>query len=75
MDVFFNALFSKEISMRRLNCINEQLLQKYIDNECTDIEMTEVNQHIFVCSICAQKLADREKLSADIKKAINSLIK
>ena len=56
-----------------MNCIEEQLLQKYIDHECSAIEMAEVEQHLLVCDACRHKLATREKLYAEIKSALNSL--
>jgi hypothetical protein len=56
-----------------MNCIDEQLLQKYIDGECAESEKVAVKQHISVCQICLQKHVDREKLSSELKKAINSL--
>lgn len=56
-----------------MNCIDEQLLQKYIDGECTESEMAEVKQHLSTCLSCTQSLAEREKLSAGIKRALNAL--
>jgi len=56
-----------------MNCIDEELLQKYINHECTDIEKTEVEQHLLACDTCSQRLATREKLYAEIKSALNSL--
>lgn len=56
-----------------MNCIDEQLLQKYIDGECSDMETTEVQQHLSICLACTQSLAEMEKLSIEIKKALNSL--
>ena len=56
-----------------MNCIDEQLLQKYIDCECTENEKTLVKQHLSECTVCAQKKAEIENLSAEIKLAINSL--
>lgn len=56
-----------------MNCMDEQLLQKYTDGECTANEIIEVEQHLSICPSCRQSLADREKLSAGIKGALNSL--
>jgi hypothetical protein len=55
------------------NCIDEQLLQKYIDGECTENERAVVRQHISGCPACTQKLDEMEELSAGIKRAINLL--
>jgi len=56
-----------------MNCIEEQLLQKYIDGECTENETTVVKQHLTYCPVCEQKYAEMELLSAGIKRAINSI--
>lgn len=56
-----------------MNCIDEQLLQKYIDGECIDSEKVAVNQHISVCPLCLKKHAEMEKISRGLKKAINFL--
>lgn len=55
-----------------MNCIDEQLLQKYIDGECTDNEMAEVKRHLAICPSCTQRLVEMEKISAGIKRALNS---
>ncbi len=56
-----------------MNCIDEQLLQKYLDGECTENEKTVVKQHLAGCTVCAYALAEKEELSVEIKRAINSL--
>jgi hypothetical protein len=56
-----------------MNCIDEELLQKYIDGECTENETAAVKQHLAVCADCGKKHAEMEELSAKIKRAINSL--
>jgi predicted anti-sigma-YlaC factor YlaD len=56
-----------------MNCIDEELLQKYIDGECTENEMVAVKQHLSGCLACTRKHAEMEKLSAEIKRAVNFL--
>ena len=56
-----------------MTCIDERLLQKYIDGECNKDEVIVVKKHISDCSVCLQKLAEKEKVSAEIKRAINTL--
>lgn len=56
-----------------MNCIDEQLLQKYIDGECTENEKIVVNQHLSSCLVCSRKHDEREKVSVEIKQAISSL--
>lgn len=54
-------------------CIDEQLLQKYIDGECTENEKRMVKQHLSDCPACAQKYDERQRFSSGIKQAINNL--
>jgi predicted anti-sigma-YlaC factor YlaD len=54
-------------------CIDEQLLQKYIDGECQEKERTVVKLHLLDCPACTQKYEERQKLSEGIKGAINTL--
>ncbi len=56
-----------------MNCIDEQLLQKYIDGECTESENVAVKKHISVCPTCLQKHAEMENLSSELKIALNTL--
>ena len=56
-----------------MTCIDQQLLQKYIDGECTENEKIAVKHHLSDCPLCAGKLMEMEKLYADIKRAINTL--
>ncbi|HEY3371474.1 MAG TPA: zf-HC2 domain-containing protein [Prolixibacteraceae bacterium] len=56
-----------------MNCIEKQLLQKYIDDECTENERTLATQHLSDCPKCTQQYAEMKKLSDVIKRAINTL--
>lgn len=56
-----------------MNCIEEQLLQKYIDRECTENEKVVVEHHLAHCTECRQRLTEKTKFSEQIKKRINSL--
>lgn len=56
-----------------MNCIDEQLLQKYIDGECTENDRAVVKKHLSACLACAQRYAEMEKLSAGIKRVVNFL--
>lgn len=58
-----------------MNCIEEQLLQKYIDGECTENEAAAVKQHLTYCPVCEQKYTEMELLSTGIRQSINSLIR
>ena len=54
-------------------CIDEQLLQKYIDGECIENEKMVVKQHLSDCPACAKIYAERQRLLLGIKQAINNL--
>lgn len=56
-----------------MNCIEEQLIQKYIDGECSEQETEMVEEHLLVCSECAGRLEEKRKLSVELKQLINSL--
>lgn len=56
-----------------MNCISEQLLQKFVDGECTENEKSELEQHFAKCTECTQRITERKKLSEEIKQEINLL--
>lgn len=56
-----------------MTCIDEKLLQEYIDGECSDQEKIKVEEHLASCTLCRSKHTTMEKLSKEIKRAINSL--
>jgi predicted anti-sigma-YlaC factor YlaD len=56
-----------------MNCIDKQLLQKYIDGECTEDETAAVKKHLEDCLACRGNHAEMAKLSEGIKRALNSL--
>jgi anti-sigma factor ChrR (cupin superfamily) len=56
-----------------MTCINEKLLQKYIDGECTYKEQEKVKHHLAICPSCEKKCAEMEELAAGVKRALHSL--
>lgn len=56
-----------------MTCINEKLLQKDIDGECTKKEQERIKHHLAICPSCEKKRAEMKELSAGIKKALNLL--
>jgi len=54
-----------------MKCINDDLIQKYIDSEATSDEINYIENHISLCSKCAKIIDKQRKLSIDIKKNIN----
>jgi hypothetical protein len=56
-----------------MNCINEQLIQEYIDGECSVYEAKQIEQHLSICSECARQHGTMKRLAKEIKLAINDL--
>jgi len=56
-----------------MTCINEQLLQQYIDGECTVAEAKQLEQHLLACPSCASKHAQMKQLAGAVKQAIDLL--
>ena len=56
-----------------MKCINEELIQKYIDGETSRQETDLVENHIKACSECANRIAQQRALIAKVKGAIGLL--
>jgi hypothetical protein len=56
-----------------MSCINDDIIQKYIDREANHEEETLVENHILNCNKCAIRIENQRKLATGIKKAINLL--
>lgn len=58
-----------------MNCIEEELIQRYIDGELDAGESQRIEHHLAVCPTCAG-LVDRQKqLAGSMKSAIGELVK
>ena len=57
-----------------MNCINEELIQRYIDGELDTAEVFMSQNHIENCMACQEKLNRQVKIVAGIKKAIGNLV-
>lgn len=56
-----------------MKCINDELIQKYIDGEATIHEKEMIEKHISSCTTCAGKIATQRKLSELIRRDIRQL--
>jgi len=56
-----------------MSCINNDIIQKYIDGEGTPKEVALIEKHIVNCEKCAVKVDYQKRLATGIKKAINLL--
>ena len=55
-----------------MNCLNEDKIQRYIDDELNNAEKLEVNQHLSACSECSHKAERQKQLSTEFKSAFNA---
>jgi hypothetical protein len=56
-----------------MNCIPDDLIQKYIDGEASPDEVSTIEKHIASCNKCVIRIVEQRRLSAYVKKAINLL--
>ncbi len=57
-----------------MSCIDDELIQKFIDEEATAQEVKLINQHISACRVCAEKIDQQKKLAVRIRKTIDLLV-
>lgn len=58
-----------------MNCINSEIIQKYIDEEILPEESALIEEHISSCEKCAAVVKQKRQLSDGIIKAVNLLAK
>ncbi|MGD0756321.1 MAG: hypothetical protein ABR927_14810 [Bacteroidales bacterium] len=58
-----------------MRCINDGIVQKYIDGESTPVETTHIENHIMICNKCKTTIENQHILATSIRKAINLLEK
>lgn len=56
-------------------CINDDIIQKYIDGEATAQEVSFIENHIASCNKCVIRIENQRRLSTYVRKAINLLSK
>jgi hypothetical protein len=54
-----------------MNCIETDILQKYLDGEATTDEKTGVEAHLATCELCSFRLAQLQGRSERVKKLLN----
>ena len=57
-----------------MNCISNDIIQKYVDNEASSEEVKQVEQHISACEKCASKVAQQKQLALNVKDALDLLV-
>lgn len=54
-----------------MSCINDSIIQAYIDNEVSDIEKQNIVSHLATCEICRTKVDTYRKRSVAFKDVLN----
>ena len=57
-----------------MSCINEELIQRYIDGELDAAEIFKLQNHIGSCRDCEEKLNRQVKITTGIKEVIGNLV-
>jgi hypothetical protein len=57
-----------------MNCIREELIQKYVDKAASEAEIARIVTHLSGCPKCRGRVAAFQQRSEGIKKAINLLV-
>jgi predicted anti-sigma-YlaC factor YlaD len=57
-----------------MNCINSEIIQKYIDGETSPKDISVIEKHIAECEKCAAAVNNQRLLSTGIKNAMNLLV-
>ena len=53
-----------------MSCINDGLIQKYVDGETNSSEQEYVETHLSACRKCSEKIENRRLLTTTIKKSL-----
>lgn len=56
-----------------MNCIDQIILQRYIDNECSANEKAAIEEHLKECSSCREKFEEQLHQCLFIKQVISEL--
>ena len=57
-----------------MKCIDDVLIQKYIDGEATQEETDFIENHIKLCSVCAENTEKQKELAVYLKREVNRLV-
>ena len=57
-----------------MDCISDELIQKYIDGEVNKEEDVLIRQHLENCKLCTDRVNIYIKITKTIKSAINSIV-
>lgn len=56
-----------------MKCIENELIQKYIDHETSPGETSQIEKHVKECPECARKIVRRRNLSHNVMTVMNEL--
>jgi len=55
-----------------MKCINDELIQKYIDGETHAPETESIEKHVEKCPLCAHRIEEQRVFAGNIKSTLNS---
>lgn len=56
-----------------MKCFDEELIQRYIDNEVSSEELASIEGHLKECSVCREAVDEQRKISEEVRCVINLL--
>jgi len=56
-----------------MNCLNQNIIQQYIDGEASPAEVAQIKKHIEACEKCGASIDKQKKRANGVKRAINLL--
>lgn len=56
-----------------MNCIENKIIQRYIDGEATSKEVSHIEKHLLDCNSCTEKMEHQRRLATGIKDALHQL--
>ncbi|MBW6498636.1 MAG: zf-HC2 domain-containing protein [Bacteroidales bacterium] len=57
-----------------MNCLKEEQIQQYLDNECGPKEKEAIKRHLEVCTGCQEALIKQHQLSVEMKQSLDLLV-
>jgi len=57
-----------------MNCIDADIIQRYIDGETNVLETEQIEKHIADCSSCADQIEERKAFAKIIKTDLQKLV-
>ncbi len=53
-----------------MNCIKEEMIQRYIDGETSPAESGNIKKHLLICKSCMSRVEKQRELASALKKSL-----